>query len=158
MNPTLRFAFLLGCLFLPPISFAQEKKPEPKEPKPGEERVFDVGNGVKMTFCWIPGSNGKFKIGSPKAEQEYLVKNHFEGQRPFWLNRENEYEVAGVDGFWMAKTAMTQAQYVKLTGKKNPSSFCADGDHAEKVKGKNTDDFPVDSVSWNDAKDCIKGM
>ena len=39
----------------------------PAEPKPGEEHVFDVGNGVKMTFCWIPGSNGKFTIGSPKA-------------------------------------------------------------------------------------------
>jgi len=129
-----------------------------KEPKPGEERVFDVGNGVKMTFCWIPGSNGKFKLGSPKAEQDYIVKTYYDGKRDDFLDSENEFEIAGVDGFWMAKMEMTQGQYVKLTGKKNPSWFCADGDGKDKVKGINTDEFPVENVSWYDAKECIKEM
>ncbi len=129
-----------------------------KEPRPGEERTFDLGNGVKMRFCWVPSSNGKFKIGSPKAEQEYLVKNQFEGKRPDWLDGENEHEVAGVDGFWMAKYEMTQAQFVKLTGKKNPSYFSAAGEGKAKVNGLDTDDFPVEQVSWDDAQECIRGM
>ena len=118
--------------------------PSQKEPKPGEERVFDFGNGVKMTFCWIPGTNGKARLGSHQGEDKREVD-------------EVEHEVE-LDGFWMAKMEMTQGQYMKLTGKKNPSSFCADGGGKAKVAGMNTDEFPVEYVSWDDAKDCIKGL
>jgi formylglycine-generating enzyme required for sulfatase activity len=159
--PMNRFLVVLGLasISLPFISAVSAvPKPNEVEPKPGEEREFDVGNGVKMKFCWVPGSNGKFKIGSPKAEQEYLVKTFYQGKRPEWLDGENEYEVAGMDGFWMAKYKMTQSQYVKLTGKKNPSHFSAEGGGKDKVKGLNTDDFPVERVSWDDAQECIKQM
>ena len=158
MKISLALAVAFISLSLHAACRAQDKAELGKEPKPGEERIFDLGNGVKMTFCWIPPSNGKFKIGSPKAEQDYLVKSYFEGKRPEFLDRENEYEVAGVDGFWMAKYEMTQAQYVKLTGKKNPSYFCADGGGKDKVKQLNTDDFPVEQVSWEDAGDCLKSV
>jgi sulfatase modifying factor 1 len=121
-----------------------DAKVELKEPKPGEERTFDIGNGVKMKFCWIPGTNGKATLGSPRTEKERL-------------DREAEHEVE-LDGFWLAKYTVTQAQYVKLTGKKNPSWFCADGAGKDKVQGLNTDDFPVEQVSWNDAQACIKSM
>jgi formylglycine-generating enzyme required for sulfatase activity len=152
-----RFLVALGLLpFISAVSAVPKRNDV--NPKPGEERDFDVGNGVKMRFCWVPGSNGKFKIGSPKAEQDYLVKTFFEGKRPEWLDYENEYEVAGVDGFWMATYKMTQSQYIKLTGKENPSYFSADGGGKDKVKGLNTDDFPVERVSWDDAQECIKQM
>ncbi len=26
------------------------------EPRPGEERVFEIAPGVRMTFCWIPAT------------------------------------------------------------------------------------------------------
>ncbi len=44
-----------------------------------------------------------------------------------------------VESFWICKYPFTQAEYVKVTGKKNPSHF--------KEKGKN----PIESVSWMDA-------
>jgi formylglycine-generating enzyme required for sulfatase activity len=119
-------------------------KVELNEPKPGEERTFDVGNGVKMKFCWIPGTNGKATLGSPRTEKDRR-------------DNETEHEVE-LDGFWLAKYTVTQAQYVKLTGKPNPSGFCADGLGKDKVQGLNTDDFPVEQVSWNDAQECIKSM
>ena len=147
-----------------PVDPKPEKKVEPKEPiedkpkevnqpvdvfvpmapKPGEGRIFDVGNGVKMSFCWIPGTNGMATLGSPKEEASRRAD-------------EEEHQVE-LDGFWMAKTEMTQAQYIKLTGKKNPSYFCAEGGGKDKVGGRNTDDFPVEQVSWDDAQECIKGM
>ena len=148
----------LAAVLLPDGTFRRGGSVVANEPKPGEEREFDVGNGVKMRFCWIPGSNGKFKIGSPKAEQDYLVKTNLDGKRWEGLDFENEHEVAGVDGFWMAKTEMTQAQYVKLTGKQNPSNFSAEGDGKFAVAGLNTNDFPVEGVSWEGAQACIKGM
>lgn len=47
-----------------------------------------------------------------------------------------------LDGFWMGKYEVTQGQWSKLIGS-NPSNF------------KSGDDFPVEKVSWNDAKDYI---
>jgi len=143
MKPLFTIAIAL-LAFVPATGSAQDKAELAKKAKPGEERVFDVGKGVKMTFCWIPGTNGKATLGSPKGEAERS-------------SSEDEHEVE-LDGFWMAKTEMTQGQYVKLTGKKNPSWFCADGDAKDKVKGMNTDEFPVEQVSWDDAKECIKEM
>src|SRR5262249_11031598 len=45
----------------------------------------------------------------------------------------------------------TQRQYSTVM-KENPSTFSAKGRLAEKVKGINTDSFPVESVSWEQAQ------
>ena len=47
-----------------------------------------------------------------------------------------------VDGFWMGKYEVTQGQWEKVIGS-NPSRF------------KNGNDYPVEKVSWNDAKEFI---
>ena len=130
---------------------------EKKDATPGEQRIFEVGNGLKITFCWIPASKGKLTLGCPKKEEEYFAKKFNLGTE-FNAGAGNQFEIDGLDGFWMAKTEMTQAQYAKIVGK-NPSHFSKQG------KGKwevhtiaNTDDFPVEQVSWNDAETCIAKM
>ncbi len=85
---------------------------ETQGPLPGEERVFDVGRGVKMTFCWIPPANGKVTLGLSKNERDFVTKTFYKGEFPAWLNREHEHEIEVLDGFWMAKTEMTQGQYM----------------------------------------------
>jgi formylglycine-generating enzyme required for sulfatase activity len=156
---------LIQITLSPYFAVAADEHVDLKEPKPGEERAFDLGNGVQMKFCWILGSKDKFKIGSPKAEQDFIMNTSLAGKR-YWvtefgrssLDDENEVEVAGVNGFWMAKYTITQTQYVKLTGKRNPSWFAAESGGKDKVRGLDTSDFPVEQVSWNDAKECIKMM
>ena len=99
-----------------------------------------IGERQNSTPAVSTRSIGKFKIGSPKSEQDYIVnilKTYYDGKRPGWLDRENEYEVAGVDGFWMAKYTVTQSQYVRLTGKKNPSWFSVNGNGNDKVQTGN---------------------
>ncbi len=88
-----------------------------------EEMTFDLGNGVELTLCWCPP--GTFVMGSPVTEEDL---------------REDEvqHEVSLTQGFWMAKTETTQAQWEALIGD-NPSHF----------KGKN---LPVESVSWDEAQ------
>jgi formylglycine-generating enzyme required for sulfatase activity len=44
---------------------------------------------------------------------------------------------------------VTQAQWQAVMGD-NPGYFCATGDGKDSVKGMSTDDFPVESVSWQD--------
>ena len=112
---------------------------EKKEPKPGEEREFELAKGVKMKFCWIPA--GEAQLGSPKAEQDYITKTFFEGQRPEFLDTETE-AVRGkfkTNGFWLGKYEVTQEQWEALMGS-NPSLF----------KGAK---LPVENLGWND---CVQ--
>lgn len=45
---------------------------------------------------------------------------------------------------------VTQAEYASVMGT-NPSYFSASGGGSAKVKGQNTDRFPVESITWYDA-------
>jgi formylglycine-generating enzyme required for sulfatase activity len=98
------------------------------------EEEVEVGGSVKMAFVLVPP--GKFLMGSPKEEQDYLVKMF--GREPDEVALEWQHEVTLTEPFDLAKTEVTQAQY-KALGLANPSDF----------KG---DDLPVETVSWDDAR------
>jgi formylglycine-generating enzyme required for sulfatase activity len=86
-------------------------------------------NNIGMEFSWIP--SGSFMMGSPSSE---AGRYQDEGpQRLVTIDR----------GFWMGKYEVTQEQYESLMGT-NPSYFTGGGK-----------DCPVDTVSWNDAKEFI---
>lgn len=93
----------------------------------GEERVWQIAPGVTMTFCWCPA--GQFMMGSPSSEADRG-------------SNEERVKVTLSNGFWMGKAEVTQAQWLAVMGN-NPSH----------IKGAN---FPVESVSWNDAQEFIQ--
>ncbi len=95
-------------------------------PVDGEEREFEIFNGVQMKFCWIPA--GKAVLGSPETE---------EGR--WYYEIEHKFET---NGFWMAKYPVTQSQWKEVMGN-SPSYF----------KGEN---LPVEKVDWNDCQEFIK--
>lgn len=80
-----------------------------------------------MLFAFCPA--GSFTMGSPAAEDGHS-------------SDENQVSVTLSKAFWMAKTEVTQAQWMAIMGN-NPSSF-------------NGYDLPVESVSWDDAQKFIK--
>jgi hypothetical protein len=86
------------------------------------EETIEIADGVKMTFVLIPP--GKFRMGSPREEQDYVTKTYFGGKRPDWLDGETLHEVTLTEPFDLAKTEVTQAQYQAL-GLENPSGFKA---------------------------------
>ena len=102
----------------------------------GEEREWQIAPGVMMTFCWCPA--GEFLMGSPKTEEGREDLEHDEDQ----VHNEDQVHVILTQGFWMAKTEVTQAQWRAVMGS-NPS--CHKGD-----------DLPVETVSWDDAQEFIK--
>ena len=57
--------------------------------------------------------------------------------------------------FCLGVHAVTQAQYKQIMGLK-PSRFSANGDERDKVAGLNTDQFPVENVSWDEATDFCR--
>jgi formylglycine-generating enzyme required for sulfatase activity len=93
-------------------------------------------NGVSIPFVLIPP--GRFLMGSPEEEQDYMTRAYFRGKRPKWLDHESpQHEVTMSKPFDLMRTELTQAQYRALTGE-NPSG----------VRG---DDLPVEMVSWIEA-------
>ena len=83
-----------------------------------------------MEFVWVPGGCYQMGCGS-------WTNDCGNDERPV-------HEVC-LDGFWLGKTEVTQGQWRKVMGN-NPSY------------NKNGDDYPVEFVSWNEAKNFIRKL
>ncbi len=120
-----------------------EKKVRPLQ---GEKRPPalppEIKNSIDMKLVLIPA--GKFRMGSAAAE---------EGRG----TDEEEHEVRITKPFYMGVYEVTQVQYRKVMDK-NPSYFSAEGGGKEKVTGLDTGDFPVETVSWEDAVEFCKRL
>jgi formylglycine-generating enzyme required for sulfatase activity len=73
------------------------------------------------------------------------------GEEAVLPEREQRHEVQITKPFFMGKFEVTQEEYAKVMDK-NPSHFSQDGPGKDKVIGLDTKRFPVERVSWNDAK------
>ena len=81
------------------------------EPKQGDAKNLDLGNGVGLELVYIPP--GKFMMGSTAAEKEWAtgieggakpgtVREKYEGEpRPMRVSK----------GFWMGRTEVTMGQF-----------------------------------------------
>jgi formylglycine-generating enzyme required for sulfatase activity len=112
---------------------------------PEELDAFTNSVGMKMT----PISAGKFWMGSTPAE---IARAQEEAKNNWYDNEGPRHEVEITKSFYMSAHPVTQAQYHRVTGK-NPSWFSPTGGGKDDVAGLDTDDFPVETVSWTDAKD-----
>lgn len=60
-------------------------------------------------------------------------------------------------GFWIGQCEVTQAEW-RAVMKDNPSWFRTGGEGADKVAGQNTDRFPVENVTWNQATQFCESL
>lgn len=92
-------------------------------------------NSIGMKLMPIPA--GDFFMGSPLNEA---------------LRAPDEAHLrkVAVAAFYLGRTEVTQREYQDVMGH-NPSHFRADGAGGQLVAGLETDRFPVESVSWEDA-------
>lgn len=81
-----------------------------------------------MEFVWVEG--GCFQMGDSFGDG--------------WENEKPVHQVC-VDGFYMGKYQVTQAQWIKIMGD-NPSRFPKGGD------------YPVENVSWHDVQKFIRKL
>jgi formylglycine-generating enzyme required for sulfatase activity len=101
---------------------------------------LDLGGGVKMKL--VRAEPGKFQMGSPPDEATRRAD-------------EARHEVEITRPYCLGVYTVTQAQYRQVMGMR-PSYFSAKGDGRDKVSGLDTDDFPVESVSWDEAMDFCR--
>jgi formylglycine-generating enzyme required for sulfatase activity len=122
-------------------------------PKDKKQKTFT--NSIGMKFVLVKA--GKFTMGSPRDEKD---RSEFEQQ----------HEVEITKDFYLGVYEVTQKQFKTVMGY-NPSYFSKGGKRREgveylyapgrgkdKVKGLNTDDFPVENVSWPDTQEFLKKL
>jgi uncharacterized protein (TIGR02996 family) len=97
--------------------------------------VPQTTNSIGMRLVLVPG--GRFLMGSPSDEDR---RHEDEWQHPVEITRP----------FWIGAFEVTQGQYRRVMSV-NPSSFSALGGDRESVLGEDTEPYPVETVSWDDA-------
>jgi formylglycine-generating enzyme required for sulfatase activity len=93
-------------------------------------RAFTNSVGMKL----VPIRRGKFMMGS--------------NDKGAPGNEKPRHEVELTRDFFMGAYEVTQKQWKTVMGN-NPCYFCKTGGGGNRVQGMDTDDFPVESVSWN---------
>src|SRR5262249_5580065 len=93
-------------------------------------------NSIGMRFAWCPP--GTFHMGSPEDEVD---RDDNEGPR---------HAVTISRPFFLGVYPVTQAQYREVTSF-NPFHFSPNGDGRDKVGIQETQSFPVENVSWDEA-------
>ena len=95
-----------------------------------------------MEFVWIPG--GCFQMGQTENEKRELIKDVGEEKYKKYYTDELPRHKVCLDGFWMGKYEVTQAEWQTVMGN-NPSSFKGDA-------------RPVETVSWDDVQQFIQKL
>ncbi len=107
----------------------------PEGESEGEPEMILLPGNIPLELVRIPA--GTFTMGSPDTE---LDRDSDETQHSVTLN-----------SFWMGKYELTQAQWKAVMGGANPSHFQG-GSYG------NTDNYPVETVSWNDVQLFITAL
>jgi formylglycine-generating enzyme required for sulfatase activity len=103
----------------------------------------DLGGDVTLAMVLIPP--GTFLMGAPEGEEEGTAD-----EKP-------PHKVGITRPFFLGKYEATQEEYQRLM-KENPSGFSAEGEGKEDVAGENTQRFPVECISWDDAQKFLEKL
>ena len=117
----------------------------------------EITNSIGMKLVLIPP--GEFTMGSPKELIEEELKAHADDQ---WYKEHlpgegPQHRVRITRSFYLGTYLVTQQEYQRVMGT-NPSEFSATGKSKEKVAGKDTKQFPVECVSWDDAAEFCRKL
>ena len=116
----------------------KESVPKPTiGPNAGKRATRGVKKAGELAFRYCPP--GTFWTGSPSDEPGRNAE------------RETLRKVTLTKGFWILETPITQRIWKAALGE-NPSWFSSTGGGKAEVAGLETDDFPVENVSWNDVQ------
>jgi uncharacterized protein (TIGR02996 family) len=105
--------------------------------------IPEVANSIGMRLTFIPA--GTFQMGSPGTEE-----GHRKDEGP-------QHEVEITRPFLLGVYPVTQGEYQKVMGD-NPSYFSSRGLGKERVRGLETEMFPVEQVSWEDAAEFCRRL
>lgn len=100
-----------------------------QEPIANPEKPYRNPEGIDLIWC----KPGTFQMGSPENEP---------GRKSY----ETQHEVTLTQGFWLAKTELTQEQWIAVMGT-NPRTYASSDLKA-----------PVENISWNEAMEYCRHL
>ena len=103
----------------------------------------ELTNSIGMKFKLIPA--GEFMMGASKPAEDAD-----DDERP-------QHSVRITKPFYLGVTEVTQGQFKRVMGE-NPSYFSESGGGKDKLAGKDTSGFPVESVPWEDAVEFCRKL
>jgi formylglycine-generating enzyme required for sulfatase activity len=123
----------------------------------------EITNSIGMKLVRIPA--GKFLMGSTRTQQDKAIADY---EKAAGEKADNDvishircegprHEVEITKPFYLGICEVTQKQYRQIMGN-NPSWFSSEGGGKDEVEGLNTDDFPVEHVSWDDAQTFLRKL
>ncbi|MGN7610691.1 formylglycine-generating enzyme family protein [Magnetococcales bacterium HHB-1] len=107
---------------------------------PSQKKRIEPITGMEL--IWIPG--GRFMMGQTEAEKEQFIDKMGQEIYQYWFGDELPRHEVALDGFWLGKYPVTQAEWQKVMGK-NPSFF----------QGAR---HPVEQISWSDTQEFIQKL
>ena len=125
----------------------QKRQQAPKPPEPPKYWTEPV---TGMEFVRIP--SGRFWMGQTEAEKQALIEEVGQKDYDRWYARELPRHEVTLDGFWLAKTPVTNRQY---------RQWKAEHDSGTTYRSKNPlngENQPAVRVSWEDAKAFIRWL
>ena len=146
----------------PPPAIAPFDADQAKQHQAAWAKHLDVPieytNSIGMKFVLIPP--GEFTMGSPPAEIEAHLKevSDAKNQPAYYFKQWQEriqsaapqHKVVLTQPIYLGITEVTQKQYETIMGT-NPAHFSATGAGKEAVANLDTQNHPVEMVTWNDA-------
>ncbi len=121
----------------------------------------ELTNSIGMKLVLIPP--GEFMMGSPKELIEEELKAHRDDSLygKWYLGQlageGPQHRVRITKPFYVGACQVTQREYRRVMGV-NPSAMSAAGWCKERVAGQDTEQFPVDSASWNNAVEFCRKL
>ncbi len=120
------------------------------QPQPQPLDTPEHTNSIGMRLRLIPA--GTFEMGSMQAEIDTLVDSAtIEGLADLTKSECPRHTVQISKPFFLGVVPVTQHEYRKVMSGKSPSHFSEFGVHENLLRGVDTNDFPVEHVSWFDA-------
>jgi serine/threonine protein kinase/formylglycine-generating enzyme required for sulfatase activity/WD40 repeat protein len=112
-----------------------------------------------MKFALIPP--GEFLMGSPPAELELALQVPNARNDERWAgcirSEAPQRRVVLTRPMYLGTCEVTQAAYQRMM-KQNPAAFSREGRFKDVLAGLDTDQFPVDGVSWRDAVEFCRQL
>jgi formylglycine-generating enzyme required for sulfatase activity len=113
--------------------------------------VEDLGDGVMLEMVEIPG--GKFLMGTSEEDSKKILEEHKRyGWSEEWIKHEMPQHEVTVPPFFIGKFAVTQKQWRTVADWEKVERDL-DPDHSYFKNREDSDNRPVELVSWEDAKE-----
>jgi len=117
------------------------------EKRKGRPKVW-IEPVTGIEFVWVPG--GCYEMGQTEAGKNQIIREAGEKTYKKYYTRELPRHEVCVEGFWMGKYEVTNAQYRKYKASHDSKGY--------KDKSLNGDKQPAVYVSWEDGKDFVRWL